>query len=289
MKQHPVINMKKSPSTPPSATGYYRATFLALLFAGCCMPSLPGADIVLPAKENLHLFLLAGQSNMAGRGAVADLTAAEKAPDPRVLALDATCDWRVADDPIHWDKAGAGVGVGKFFGKIIADAKPGVVVGLIPAACGGSSIVYWEPSKFFGQTNSVPWNDAIHRARRAMRDGTLKAILWHQGESDTGAKNADLYEERLEKLINRFREELKAPELPFIIGQIGRLQGSTWEEGKEKVDRAQQAVAAKMRHVYFVSADGLVSSRDKIHFDTSCQRIFAQRYAAAYQQDGVKK
>lgn len=239
------------------------------------------AKVALPPKERLHLFLLAGQSNMAGRGMVAELAEPDRAADPRVLALGRDGEWRVATDPIHWDKSAAGVGVGKFFGRLVADASPGVVVGLIPSACGGSPISVWEPGIYFDQTKSTPWDDAIARARRAMKDGTLKGILWHQGEGDSNPKNAPLYAGRLEELITRFRTELNAPELPFIIGQLGIFPERPWSVRRAEVDQAQREVAAKMSHVYFVTAEEL-TSKDNLHFDTASLKILAGRYAEAY-------
>ncbi len=236
-------------------------------------------------KGEVELFLLAGQSNMAGRGAVAELALTDAAADrPRVWALNKDGAWQPAMDPLHWDKAGSGVGPGKFFGRIIAAGKPGVIVGLIPTACGGSPIATWVPGAYWEQTKSNPWDDAMVRARRAMQDGTLKAILWHQGEGDTGARTAPLYEQNLTELITRFRKELNVPEIPFIIGQLGRFdaEGKPWNAGCIEVDRAQRAVAAKMPRVYFVSAEGLASKGDKLHFSTASQKTLAEHYAEAY-------
>jgi len=243
-----------------------------------------GLVTTLSAKEPMQLFLLAGQSNMAGRGGLKELTPADAAPNPQVLALNAKGEWQPAVDPLHWDKAGAGVGPGKFFGAAIAAKNPGVVIGLIPTACGGSPISTWEPGRSWEQTNSKPWDDSIARAKLAMKDGTLKAILWHQGESDSNAKLAPLYEEKLTALIARFRAELNAPELPFIIGQLGMFEseGKPWSAERIAVDKAQQAVAEKVPHVYFVSAKGLGSKGDKLHFSTPAQKIFAERYVEAY-------
>lgn len=236
-------------------------------------------------KGNVELFLLAGQSNMAGRGAVADLAPADAAADPRVWALNKDGAWQPAMDPLHWDKVGTGVGPGKFFGRIIAAKKPGVSVGLIPTACGGSPIGTWVPGAYWEQTKSHPWDDSIARAKRALQDGgTLKAVLWHQGEGDSDALNAPLYEQKLTDLIIRFRKELNAPELPFIIGQLGRFdaEGKPWGAGQTEVDRAQRAVARKVPHVYFVSAEGLASKGDKLHFSTVAQKALAAGYAEAY-------
>lgn len=240
------------------------------------------AEPALPAKKDLHLYILAGQSNMAGRGRVGDLTPAESAPDPRILALNTKLEWRPAVDPIHWDKSAAGVGLGKFFARIVAEKSPGATIGLVPTACGGSPISSWEPGKFFDQTKSHPYDDALARARRAMQDGTLKAILWHQGEGDSSPKNAPLYEQRLTELIARFRADLGAPDLPFIIGQLGQFPARPWNEHKTAVDRAHRAVAAKVKNVRYVSSDDLGSIGDNLHFDTAALRVFGQRYAEAY-------
>ena len=62
----------------------------------------------MPEREKFHLFLLVGQSNMAGRGAV---TEEDRNPDPRVLMLTRDRAWIPAADPLHFDKPKiAGVG-----------------------------------------------------------------------------------------------------------------------------------------------------------------------------------
>lgn len=249
---------------------------LSLAFA--FITPLTAAEVKLPPKKDFQLFLLAGQSNMAGRGKVDDEA---KKENRKILALNPKLEWQPAVDPLHWDKKEAGTGIGKPFAEIIAAKNRGISIGLIPTACGGSSINSWVPGGFHGQTKSHPWDDSIARARLAMKDGTLKAILWHQGESDSNPKDAPNHEKQLEDLINRFRSELDAPDLPFIIGQLGRFPAKPWDANREAIDAAQQAVAKKMKNVRFVRSDGFTSS-DNLHFDTPSLRIFAQRYADAY-------
>ena len=95
----------------------------------------------LPPKEKFEIYLLIGQSNMAGRGKVDPAT--NKA-HPRVLKLDKQGKWVPATDPLHFDKPKiAGVGPGSGFGPVIAEAKPGVTIGLIPAAVGGTPLSRW--------------------------------------------------------------------------------------------------------------------------------------------------
>ena len=141
-----------------------------------------------------HLFLLVGQSNMAGRGRVTDI---DRKIHERVLAFNKQRKWEPAIDPLHFDKPRiVGVGLGKTFGIEIAQDNPDVTVGLIPCAVGGSPISSWQAGQFYNATKSHPWDDAIARAKAAQKYGTLKGILWHQGESDSKEGLAEVYEEK---------------------------------------------------------------------------------------------
>jgi hypothetical protein len=238
--------------------------------------------VTLPPKENFHLFLLVGQSNMAGRGKV---TPADREPHPRVLMLDASGAWVPAVDPMHFDKPDAvGVGLGRTFALTLAEQNPGITIGLIPCAVGGSPIDAWRPGEFYPPTKSHPWDDALRRARQALPAGTLKGILWHQGESDSNAKLAPAYAAKLHDLIGRFRRELGAPEVPFILGQLGRFAGKPWDEWRTQVDAVHRAVPQKVPHTAYVSAEGLKDKGDLTHFDADSYRELGRRYAAAYLQ-----
>lgn len=233
----------------------------------------------LPAKDKFHLFLLVGQSNMAGRGIVA---AEDKVPPARVLMLSKAGEWVPAVDPLHFDKPAAGVGLGRTFGIEIAAATADVTIGLIPCAVGGSPIDAWRPGEFYQPTRSHPWDDAIRRAKLALQSGTLKGILWHQGESDSSRELAPVYERKLHELIARFREELKAPAVPFIAGQLGQFAEAPWTEYRQQVDAAHRALPAKVKNTAFVSSDGLSHKGDKVHFDSESYRELGRRYAKAY-------
>jgi len=241
--------------------------------------SEPGV-VTLPRKENFHLFLLAGQSNMAGRGIVEP---SDREPIDRVLVLDVTGRWAPAVDPLHWDKPSAGTGLARSFAVEYLRAHPGVTVGLIPSACGGSPISSWQPGQYFDQTNSHPYDDALARARRALLYGELRGILWHQGETDRAPELAGHYEPALTALIARFRNELGAPRVPFLIGQLGQFAGAgPWDEHARRVDLAQRHVAEQTALAAFVSSDGLTSLPDNLHFDAASLREFGKRYAAAF-------
>ena len=253
-----------------------------LVAAALCLlgPLARAQALALPAKEKFHLFLLVGQSNMAGRGAV---TPADKVPHPRVLMLNQAGEWVPAVDPLHFDKpTAAGVGLGRSFADAVAAATPGVTIGLIPCAVGGSPIDAWQPGFLYPPTQSHPWDDALRRAKLALPAGTLRGILWHQGESDANRELAPGYAAKLQDLVARLRAELAAPNVPFIAGQLGRFDGSPWSEFKTQVDQAHRALPANVPHTAFVSAEGLKDKGDKTHFDSDSYREFGRRYAAAY-------
>lgn len=250
---------------------------LSLLFSNV---SLPAQDMPLPAKEDFHLFLLVGQSNMAGRGAV---TPADREPVDRVLMLDKEGHWVPAVDPMHFDKpASVGVGPGRAFGLALAAARPGVTIGLIPCAVGGSPIEAWEPGAYDAATKTHPWDDMMKRAELALAAGTLKGILWHQGESDSTAPRAGLYKKRLHDLIVRFRTDLEAPAVPFLAGQMGKFPESPWTPEKEQVDQVHQDLPKDVKNTAFVPATGLIHKGDKVHFDAASYRELGRRYAAAF-------
>ena len=110
----------------------------------------------------------------------------------------------------------------------------------------------------------------------------LKGILWHQGESDSKEPLASTYEEKLHDLVKRFRKELEAPEVPFIVGQMGQFAEVPWDAAHKKVDQAHQDIVKKISFTAYVSADGLKHKGDKVHFDAASYREFGKRYATAY-------
>ncbi|PQO45161.1 sialate O-acetylesterase [Blastopirellula marina] len=236
--------------------------------------------VKLPPKEKFQLFLLVGQSNMAGRGKV---EAQDKEANPRVLTLNKKGEWTPAVDPIHFDKPGiAGVGLGRTFGLEIAKTDPEITIGLIPCAVGGTSIERWVPGAYDPATKTHPYDDMLPRAKQALEAGTLCGILWHQGEGDANPARSKAYEKNLTELVERLRKELDAPEVPFIIGQLGQFPGREWNENTHAVDDAQRHYTETHPHAAFVSSDDLKDKGDSVHFDAASYRELGRRYAKAY-------
>lgn len=234
-------------------------------------------EFKLPEKSKFKLVLLIGQSNMAGRGFV---TPEDKIPHPRVVMLDKKGSWVPAVDPVHFDKKAAGVGLGRTFANLLAEEDKDTVIGLIPAACGGSSLTHWKPGVYFKQTRSTPYDDAVKRAKRAMQDGTLCAILFHQGEAD--GKRCKLYHGMLSNLIDMLRNELNAKDVPFIIGQLSTVK--PMGKNKSAVDAAHRLCAVECQPSGFVSSEGLTLNPDNVHFDRKSLIEFGKRYYKVYRE-----
>jgi hypothetical protein len=261
---------------------YAPAAPMLLAFALCSTPAATGAQttaaatsLSLPVKEKLHLYLLMGQSNMAGRGKIAF---EDKIPHPRVLVFTLRDTWEPAVEPITHDRPGMlGVGPGLAFGKAIAEQEPGVTIGLVPCAVGGTPLRRW-------QKGGDLYSNAVHRAKLAMRDGTLKGILWHQGESDSGtATNANSYSDRLAQMIRDIRTDLACPDLPFVVGQIGEFlydRGPEHSPYARVVNAALAALPSKVPATACAPSKGLKHKGDQLHFDAASQRKFGRRYAA---------
>ncbi|MDQ2931635.1 MAG: sialate O-acetylesterase [Gemmatimonadota bacterium] len=254
-------------------------TLIVVALASVACARGPAAAPASPPREGMELFLLAGQSNMAGRGVVED---EDRIAVQGVDKLTRDLTWVPATDPVHFDKTIAGVGPGRAFGLAVHAREPSAHIGLVPTAMGGSPITSWEPGALDKRTSTHPYDEALVRARAAMRDGRFRAILWHQGESDANPAASVLYADRLRALIARFRRDLGDPDLPFLIGQLGRFDGAPWDAATIRVDSAQRAVAASTPHVAYVSAEGLRDMGDVTHFDAAGARELGRRYAAAY-------
>lgn len=234
----------------------------------------------LPDTARLDIFLLVGQSNMAGRGTVEEL---DRTPHERVWMLDRNARWVPAVEPMHFDKPRVtGVGPGRAFGVALAAHDSTTRIGLVPAAVGGTSIRVWVPGARDAATGTHPYDDALQRARAAMQHGTIRAILWHQGESDGNERNSADYQRRLEELVTRFRRDLGDPDLPFLVGQVGHFPGRARTEFRDEVDRAHRALPGRLPNVAFVSSDGLTDRGDATHFDSPSARRLGERFADAY-------
>ena len=234
------------------------ASFLSILI---------GSSSAEPVPNDMQLFLLIGQSNMAGRGKVEPQ---DTVTSSRIFMLTKEKQWTLAKDPVHFDKPVAGVGLCSEFARLLVKEDATITVGLIPCAVGGTSLDQWKPA-------GLLYTNAVKRARVATKSGKLAGILWHQGESDSAHEKVVTYAERFTAMITQLRKDLHAEDVPVVIGELGHFRAASAELNAILPD-----VARAVPLCVLVTADGLKDKGDLLHFGSTALRTFGQRYAAAY-------
>jgi hypothetical protein len=225
-------------------------------------------------SQQFDLYILIGQSNMAGRGPITPDIADEH--DDRVYTFTKDKQWVIAKHPLHFDKPKvAGVGPGLTFGIAIAHAYPNVNIGLIPCAVGGTPIEHWVPGAYDQATNTHPYDDAIERITAAMKYGTVKGVIWHQGEANSKPEKAKVYLAQLSELITRIRTLVDNPNLPFIVGELGR-----YRPAYQNINAELAKLPAMIPYTDVATTEDLVHKGDTTHFDGRSAQELGRRFAA---------
>jgi hypothetical protein len=159
----------------------------------------------------INSFLLIGQSNMAGRGYLEEVDPIEN-KDIFIFRND---NWVMAKEPLHTDKPDlAGIGLGMSFAETL-QRKSGKKIGVIPCAYGGTSLNAWQKG---GRLYATAEGETL----KALKNSTLKGILWHQGESDADSlEKAVSYKERFLFFIDSLLNDIGIPNIPIILGGLG--------------------------------------------------------------------
>ena len=227
----------------------------------------------MPDKQ-LNIFLLMGQSNMAGRG---DMDGADRLEHPRVLMFR-DAQWTRAREPLHDDKASAGIGLGMSFAVSVAEGNPDSHVGLVPCAVGGTPLSRW-------QKGGDLYRRALALAQEVEKGGKIQGILWHQGETDAiEEEDARTYFDRFTAMINDLRDDLGAESVPLVIGELGRfLETSEAIIHHEVVNEALRSAAQALPLCALANSEGLKDRGDRLHFSSPSLREFGRRYALEYE------
>ncbi len=229
---------------------------------------------------DLHSILMAGQSNMAGRGNITDVTPI----DNYRCYMFRMGRFQRMREPLNVDRAVSGTGTvsGISLGASFADefAKHYATrVGMIPCADGGTKLDEWMPG-------TVLFDHAVFMAKLAMRSSTFSGIIWHQGESDcTNEDDLAAYKKKFIKIITAMRRELSAEGLPLVIGELCENISKSdynFEDRPKRLNKILHELAEEIPHCAIVSADGLALKPDNLHFDSPSLRELGKRYFEAY-------
>lgn len=230
--------------------------------------SLDDDTSVVQASKDIYLVL--GQSNTAGRGALED----QDMQDLDNVYLFNGTDWENATNPMNQyspmrkDLSIQALSYAYTFGQTLHQVTSREV-GLVVTARGGTGIYAWKKGSTTGYYNQV-----IEQVQKAIAvdGGVLRGILWHQGESN---KNNVNYLSHLSELVNDLRTDLGVgQEVPFIAGELSRDR-----EDHNDFNERLHGIADVIPNAFYVSSIGLHTT-DLTHFDTTAQRILGRRYAA---------
>ena len=259
-----------------------------LVLALVMMSFVPGVHAAV-----IDVYLLAGQSNMDGRGKTAELDAALKEPLADVpiwyrQPLADSAGWQplapgFSIPPGHkGGLPGPTFGVELSFARALLTKQPKQRIAFIKGSRGGTTIEQWGPGQpgkpdTQGECYRL-YVDTISKALAALKaDGhtpTIRALLWHQGESNA-KDTTEAYQAKLEKFIARIREDVGNPDLPVLVGEV------IDNKERDNVRAAQKAIPSVVKNTIFVTVDGLTSSDKGTHFDTKSVLELGQRFAAA--------
>ena len=262
--------------------------FLLLFFTGY----LSCYSQVVLSDDKINVFILAGQSNMAGAADASnlsnvDLKDLEKAKENvsfvyngnKAVPLNVTvpADWK--KKKFQLDSC---FGPEIFFGIELSKKHPNKKFLFIKRALGGASLYgCWNPNwtkekaQYVNELNRPKlFHKLLNDVDRELSnydksDYQIMAMLWVQGESDSGQKwgslPSDTYAENLTNLINKSRDAFKYPKMPFLIMQVG----------SKKIGQAMKSVSNELKNVIFIpqnmdrSSYNFLSRReDNIHYNS---------------------
>ena len=224
--------------------------------------------------------LMLGQSNMAGRG---DMGQVKPIRNPLCYMLRMG-RWQPMCEPVNPDRGifegrfRSGVSLAASFAEEYARYFQSPV-GLIPCADGGTSLDEWMPGQLL-------YDHAVMQTRLAMRTSQLKAILWHQGESDCLCdETVAAYREKFLQMISQLRKDLGAENVPVILGELPQQMGANWKTGgrEQQLNAILRQLAKEVPGCAIASSAGLSMKADGAHFDSPACREFGKRYFEAYQ------
>ncbi len=263
--------------------------FVSILATGCKpdknlrvtnFPKLVEKVNVMPAKNNLWVFVMAGQSNMAGRGFIEPQ---DTISDPRVMMLNKNNEWVLAKEPLHYYEPDlAGLDCGLSFAKTLVNNLPDTIyIGMVPCAVGGTSIEQWVDDSLFRGVRLK--SNLVEKIRLAETHGIIKGILWHQGENNANRGGVSGYKSNIKLFLNEIRKMTENDSLPIIVGEIGHfLKEETFSGYQDTINLILKDLSNSDPNIGLVIADDLEHKGDFIHFNSASLRILGRRYAEAY-------
>ena len=246
--------------------------------------------------KNFYIFVCFGQSNMEGFPGVEEQD--KKNVDDRFQVLAAVDfpnldrvkgKWYTAVPPLC--RPHTGLSPVDYFGRtMVANLPQNIKVGVVVVAVAGCKIELFEKDKYKAYADSAPsWMKSIIKqydgnpyqylvdmARLAQKDGVIKGILLHQGESNPNdstwaLKVKGIYDNLIKDL------NLNSEKVPLLAGEVVNAdeQGACAPMNKI-IDKLPDTIP----NSYVISSAGCPArQQDHLHFTAEGYRILGTRYA----------
>ncbi|RKD13284.1 acetyl xylan esterase [Pelobium manganitolerans] len=246
-------------------------------------------------NKKFYVFLAFGQSNMEGAAKIEAADTVNVNPRFKVLeALDCPDidrkkdTWYTAVPPLC--RCNTGLTPVDYFGRhLLANLPKDVTVGVINVAVGGCKIELFDKDNYQSYVatapdwmtgmikayNGNPYGRLVELAKLAQKDGVIKGILLHQGESNTGdatwpTKVKGVYNNLLNDL------NLKAENVPLLAGEVvNEDQGGVCASMNKIIATLPQVIPT----AHVISSKGCTDGPDNLHFDAAGYRELGKRYA----------
>lgn len=244
---------------------------------------------------NFYIFLCFGQSNMEGN---ARIEAQDTTVDSRFQVLEVVdCptlgrtkgNWYTAVPPLC--RCHTGLTPADYFGRtMVANLPKGIKVGVINVSVAGCKIELFDKDNYQSYASTAPswmvnmikeyggnpYAHLVEMAKLAMKDGVVKGILLHQGESNT---NDTLWPQKVKVVYDNLLKDLnlKPDSVPLLAGELVNAdQGGGCASMNSIIAKLPQTVP----NSYVISSSGCTDSHDNLHFNAEGYRKFGKRYAA---------
>jgi hypothetical protein len=257
----------------------FQRSLLLLLIAGLltcislCACRESEHEGIASGKDTLLLYIMAGQSNMAGRAVIGPQ---DTNTNPRILVLDSVGSFVTAQEPLHHDvSARQGLDCGLSFAQNLLPQLPSNVrIGLLPCAVGSSSVEQWLGDSLLGNVHI--YSSMMQSVRVAQQRGTLAGLLWFQGEANADDTSSRNYGKKLSLLVEKIRRDCGWPSLPVLSGKLPPFMHQPY---RDSVNYGIAKAAAQLPGFFLVQTDDLSCGPDSLHFDAQAQRLLGQRFA----------
>ena len=248
-------------------------------------------------SEDFWIFLCFGQSNMAGMAPIEeqDMTVSDRylsmattdGGDGRVLGT-----WRKAVPPLC--RHDAHLGPVDYFGRTLLDVVPeNVRIGVVSVAVEGCPITFYDKDKnapliakeerdwmngILNQYGRDPYKRLLEMAKIAQKDGVIKGILLHQGETD--AYDVE-WQKEVRKIYRDLQQELQfdSTAVPLLVGEVVRKE---YNGVCAHANPTINDIANHYPNTYVVSSEGCLPSDDNVHFSSEGYRMMGRHYALRY-------